>query len=92
MRDLLQLSALMVLVEDYQKAKDNFFAPAQKIWFMFGGTIKRLESDLGNEIESHINSINSMLDQASPDSSLKNSLDKLNQLMESAVKISDEKI
>lgn len=92
MRDLFDLSALMVVVEDYQKAKDNFFSPAQKIWFMFGGTIKRLEPDLGNQIESHINSINPMLDQSAPNRSLTSSLEELNRLMASAVTISNAEL
>lgn len=92
MRDLFDLSALMVSVEDYQKAKDNFFSPAQKIWFMFGGTIKRLEPGLGNHIESHINAINPLLDQATPNRALTASLDELKRLMASAVTISDAQL
>lgn len=39
MRDLLALSTIMAQAEEYQRAKDLFFVPSRKIWFMFGGTI-----------------------------------------------------
>ena len=93
MRDLLSLSTLMVRAEDYQRAKDIFFSPGRKIWFMFGGTIKRLSPELGESIESQLNSINTMLNQqAPPRDSLVASLAELNRSMDSAVKISDQRI
>jgi hypothetical protein len=93
MQDLLELSALMIRVEDYQRGRENFFAPAHKIWFMFGGTIKRLSPELGNQIEPRFNSIDTTLEQQSPShSSLVASLGELIQLVEAAVKISDENI
>ncbi len=93
LQDLLELSTLMVRAEDYLRARDNFFHPARKIWFMFGGTIKRFDSTLGDGIESRLNSINTMLDQASPShESLTASLTELNQAMVTAVNMSEERI
>jgi hypothetical protein len=93
MRDLLELSALMIRVEDYQRGRENFFAPARKIWFMFGGTIKRLSPELGNQIEPKFNLIDTTLEQQSPShSALVASLTELTQLVEAAMKISDQNI
>ncbi len=64
-----------------------------QIWFMFGGTVKRLDADLGNKIEAKFNSINTMLDQQAPvKNTLVTSLTELDQLMQLAVKTSDEGI
>lgn len=93
MRDLLALSTIMIQAEEYQRANDIFFVPGQKIWFMFGGTIKRLSPDLGTSIEALLNSINMMLDQTVPlKATLVTSLTELNRLMDQAVQISDEKL
>jgi hypothetical protein len=83
----------MIRAEDYQRGQDNFFTPARKVWFMFGGTIKRLSPELGNQIESKFNSIDTTLEQQSPShSALVTSLTELTQLVEAAVKISDQNI
>jgi hypothetical protein len=93
MQNLLELSLLMIRAEDYQRGRDNFFTPAQKIWFMFGGTIKRLSPELGNQIEPKFNSIDTTLEQQSPShSALVADLAELTQLVEAAVKISDQNI
>lgn len=93
MGELVDLATLMIRAEDFQRGRDNFFAPARKIWFMFGGTIKRFDAALGGEIESLFNSINTTLDQASPaKEALVNSLAELNRLMATAVSISDERL
>ncbi|MGK7942364.1 MAG: hypothetical protein AB4062_19835 [Crocosphaera sp.] len=93
MRDLLALSTIMIQAEDYQRAKDIFFVPSRKIWFMFGGTIKRLSPDLGKSIEPLFNSINTMLEQSVPSKeTLVTSLAELNALMDQAVQTSDEKL
>ncbi|NCJ06208.1 hypothetical protein GS597_06680 [Synechococcales cyanobacterium C] len=93
MGDLVNLSLLMVRAEDYQRARDNFFASGRRIWFMFGGTVKRLDADLGNKIEAKFNSINTMLDQQAPTkNALVSDLTELDRLMQIAVKTSDEGI
>ncbi len=93
MGDLVSLATLMIRAEDYPRGRDNFFLPARKIWFMFGGTIKRFDAGLGNDLEARFNAIKTVLEQQSPNpSSLVASLSTLNQLMETAVKMSDERI
>ncbi len=93
MRELLELSEIMVRAEDNPRGRDTFFVPARRIWFMFGGTIKRFDSDLGNGIENRFNSINTTLSQQSPDqSSLVANLAELHQAMATAVKISEERL
>lgn len=93
MRELLELSEIMVRAEDNQRARDNFFVPARRVWFMFGGTIKRFDSNLGNGIEAKFNSINTTLDQQSPaQSSLVAELTELNREMATAVSISEDRL
>lgn len=93
MGDLVTLATLMIRAEDYPRGRDNFFLSARKIWLMFGGTIKRFDAGLGGDIESQFNSIKTALEQSSPNqSSLVTSLAALNQLMETAVRMSDERI
>ena len=93
MRDLLALSTIMIQAEEYQRGKEMFFVPGRKIWFMFGGTIKRLSPDLGNSIEERLNSINTMLTQTVPSkTTLVTSLTELNRSLDQAVKISDENL
>ncbi|MDJ0598212.1 MAG: hypothetical protein QNJ37_05165 [Crocosphaera sp.] len=93
MRDLLALSTLMIQAEEYERGKDLFFVPSRKIWFLFGGTIKRLSPDLGESIESRFNSINTMLDRSIPsNTTLVAGLKELNSFLDQAVEISDEKL
>ena len=93
MRDLLALSTIMAQAEEYQRAKDLFFVPSRKIWFMFGGTIKRLSPNLGQSIEALLNSINTMLEQSVPSkATLVKSLSELNRSMDQAVQISDDRL
>ena len=93
MADLVNLATLMIRAQDYPRGRDNFFIPARKIWFMFGGTIKRFDADLGSEIESLFNRINTALDQAAPSQDqLVTDLSKLDEHITTAVQISDERI
>ena len=90
MADLTNLALLMSRAQDFSRAKDNFFIPSQKLWFMFGGTIKRLDASLGQDIEILFNSIKATFDQSVPNpDQLVDDLSQLDQHMATAVQVSD---
>jgi hypothetical protein len=91
MSDQVALASVMVKAKEYEVARDRFLQPAHKIWFMFGGTIKRIAPDLYEPAASGFKEINTLLEQPQQ-AALVTKLQDLDRILQDAVKISDEKL
>jgi hypothetical protein len=93
MKEQVELISVLVKAGEYDLIRNYFFIAPQKTWFMFGGTVKRLSPELYEPIFSKFRAIDSLLSQTNPSqSSLTSNLNELDELLDSAVKVSDEKL
>jgi hypothetical protein len=93
LKEQVELISVLVKAGEYDLIRDYFFIAPQKTWLMFGGTVKRLSPELYDPIFSKFRAIDSLLGQANPSqSSLTSNLNELNKLLDSAVKVSDERL
>ncbi|NJK41461.1 MAG: hypothetical protein HC934_09120 [Acaryochloridaceae cyanobacterium SU_2_1] len=90
MKEQFELATVAAKAQDYAIARDNFFVPGRRIWFMFGGTIKRQSPTLYEPLQSRLNRINTSLGQSRPQqNALMSDLQEVNRLMQQAVTTSD---
>jgi hypothetical protein len=93
MKEQVELISVLAKAGEYDLIRNYFFIAPQKTWLMFGGTVKRLSPELYEPIFSKFRAIDALLDQTNPSqSSLTSSLNELDKLLDSAVKVSDEKL
>ncbi len=93
MKEQVELITVLVKAGEYDLIRNYFFVTPQKIWSMFGGTVKRLSPELYDPIFAKFQAIDTLLDQQNPSqSSLASNLNELNKLLDSALKVSDERL
>ncbi|MEA5511247.1 hypothetical protein VB715_15850 [Crocosphaera sp. UHCC 0190] len=89
MKDELDQTLSSVQSRNYQAAKTPFES-AKKKWFTFGGTIKRIAPDLYEIIDPGFKTVNTLLNQASPQQgNLTAQLQRVVEAATKAVTISD---